>query len=840
MTPVLDQFRAALARNDSGVRLLVPTITMARHIRNRIAREGFVLRPSLVQTLSRFIEPWAGLPQVSDAQFYLIVEAAARRVNRPEFARVAHMPGFCASLARTLEEFSSAGCDSRRLARHLPQTPLGDATLAVFAEVDRELERRCLALRAARLEHAAAQIREHGIEGVHTVWLEGFHALPDPELAVIDAIQLRAEVTVATPTRTEPPAVETVEAASIEREADEIARRILEEAAAGRPFREIGIVVRNADVYEPILRAAFERFGIPARFYMDAPLAEHGVTRFLAGSVDALAGGWDHQATMEVLRMHPSLGNSSAMDRLDFDVRRRLPRSGLGLLKELAEDPGILALIGQLEALEAWKRAALQPGEWVERFRALTAIYRPPRPSDAATHQLALDWRAQAAALSAFGVAVGEAAAWFGAGRAVALAEFWRAVKAILRLSPLRLEDGRRNVVHVLSAYEARQWELPVVFVCGLVEGQFPRYAPQNPFFPDAARRQLQGAGIRVRTTADAEAEEQALFDSAVTRASDRLVLSYAKFDERGEQNLPSLFLDRFPPATPVARAVLPRLEPCAAAAIPPGAVAAADLREAIALRHGVMRVTAVESYAQCPFQFFARYTLKLEEAPARPEDRLDYLLQGNIVHSVLAEWVRAPQPIEALFERIFGEICRKELIPGGYRTELLRTRMRDDLVRFARDSSRPVRPDTRVEEKFEFALADGIILRGRIDRLDRTADSRWDVTDYKYSKQASETARNDSKLQGPLYLLAVEKALQLDPGAMKYCGLRGAVQWFDSPVTPERMRGAIDTTLRAAREIREGNATPHPAELDKCRWCECKDVCRYRAAGATAVSEGA
>src|SRR5437763_7048875 len=131
----MEKLRGALARNESSVRLLAPTATMARHVRNRIAREGFVPRPRLVQTLSTFVEPWAaGLPQVSDAHLYLIVEAAARRVNRAEFARVAHMPGFCASLARTLAELSSAGCDSAGLAHRLSRPPLAEAFLAVYAE----------------------------------------------------------------------------------------------------------------------------------------------------------------------------------------------------------------------------------------------------------------------------------------------------------------------------------------------------------------------------------------------------------------------------------------------------------------------------------------------------------------------------------------------------------------------------------------------------------------------------------------------------------------------------------------------------------------------------------
>src|SRR6267154_166745 len=112
-TFVLDRFRDALRERSDAIRLLVPTATMAQHLQNRIAREGFVFRGDLIQTLSGFVETWAGdLRQVPDTVLYLIVEEAARHVDRPEFRRVVHMPGFCASLAQTIGEFSSAGCDS--------------------------------------------------------------------------------------------------------------------------------------------------------------------------------------------------------------------------------------------------------------------------------------------------------------------------------------------------------------------------------------------------------------------------------------------------------------------------------------------------------------------------------------------------------------------------------------------------------------------------------------------------------------------------------------------------------------------------------------------------------
>ena len=77
-------------------------------------------------------------------------------------------------------------------------------------------------------------------------------------------------------------------------------------------------------------------------------------------------------------------------------------------------------------------------------------------------------------------------------------------------------------------------------------------------FFPDDARRRLNAAGIRVRTAADFEREERALFDSAVSRATLLVTLSYPEFDARGDRNLRSLFLDDWAEPEEAARAVRP------------------------------------------------------------------------------------------------------------------------------------------------------------------------------------------------------------------------------------------------------------------------------------------
>jgi len=105
-----------------------------------------------------------------------------------------------------------------------------------------------------------------------------------------------------------------VRAPGVEREAGEIARGILGQAAAGRPFREMAIIVRAAEVYVPLLRSTLGRFGIPAHFYFDSRLDEHAAIRFLTSAVDAMLGGWDYTKTLALLRLAPRFADSNAMD----------------------------------------------------------------------------------------------------------------------------------------------------------------------------------------------------------------------------------------------------------------------------------------------------------------------------------------------------------------------------------------------------------------------------------------------------------------------------------------------------------------------------------------------
>ena len=352
----------------------------------------------------------------------------------------------------------------------------------------------------------------------------------------------------------------------------------------------------------------------------------------------------------------------------------------------------------------------------------------------------------------------------------------------------------------------------------------------------------MQRAGIRLRTAADFEAEERFLFDWAITRATEVLTLSYPRFDARGEQNLRSLFLDGVS-ATPTSwQAARPQTGRLAVQARPAAAIASADLLPVLASRHGRFRPTALESYLQCPFQFFGRYTLRLQAAPPRPAERLDFRALGTIVHAVLAEIHRDRQPLEEVFDRVFRLQCEELRVPSVYRTEALRLRMLADLGALVEDPEWAEGFDTRPEQRFRFTLGPDVEISGRIDRMDVTPDGSAFVIDYKYSgvQGTKDRAADQNLLQPQLYVLAAERVFGLRAAGMYYWGLKGGIQrkGWSAPFPPGWREQAIETTLRIAGEIRAGRVKPIPADPGKCRFCDFRDVCRFEAT-AGELAEG-
>ncbi len=815
---------------------------MAEHVRRELARSGFPVRPSKVGTLTQFLDGWGLPPPAPQSLLHIAMEDALQRLRPARFAKVLEFRGLHGELVKLMEEVSEpAAC--------------GPELAGLFAEVESRLNQQGFALRTPRLQAAAEKLRSGEAAGPELTIFDGFFSLAPAEVAFLGALAQRSSVIVTLPAphaglaeagfvnerlegaRRQPKRV-LFAAATPEREVEEIARRILEQAESGRRFREMGVVLRSREPYAPLMETTLARFGIPARGYFLDPLGSHAAVAYLLGVVRALLAGWDHEALNALLRIPVSgVGATPEGDRFDFALRELLPGRGLPVAG-LRNPPAVLE---ELQRLGNWRREKLEPSEWAGRLKALgSLVIRPSAAVELPGREQLDGWRSTAAAVAKFGEIADQVAAFAGGGR-VALESLWKKIETALAVEAMPAEDRRRDVVHIMDVYEARQWELAVVFVCGLTERVFPRYHGENAVLGDAARKRL-----GLLTSVDLQTEERLLFDIAATRATGQVVLSYPRFDERGEETLASFLLN----GEPAEEAEL-RVRPKPKREIAPAALGPVKISPNKHLR---LSATSIEDFLQCPFKYFARKTLKLRERPPAPRDRLSVLVQGSILHRALAEVWRAPLLGVGVLDQVFERECAQLRVPRTYRTEAVRLELLRHFESFLDDRQVELGWDWRVEEQFEFELKEGLTIRGRIDRLEANRDRKALVIDYKYSTQVKgrvEETESGGLVQGGLYLIAAEKAFGLEPVGMLYCGLKGKVAWegWHAPVAGlnvgeachgGRIRELMETAEKKATETRQGildgRVEAQPADEKKCAWCDYRDICRIETLGAENV----
>jgi ATP-dependent helicase/DNAse subunit B len=335
-------------------------------------------------------------------------------------------------------------------------------------------------------------------------------------------------------------------------------------------------------------------------------------------------------------------------------------------------------------------------------------------------------------------------------------------------------------------------------------------------------------------------------------------VYSYPRSNDKGEEQIASFFLRGFHVQILTDR-VRPKPVPAARAET----AGQPTLREFLAKRHTRFSASALERFLQCPFQFFGDRTLKLASRPKRPSERLDVLLQGSILHALLARAAHTPPLFrEGLFEEVFDTECDRARVPRNYRREAIRLELQRHFERFEGNRDLDLGWPIRTEEKFEFQLGGRIAISGRIDRLDIGPRQQALVIDYKYSgaeaiRNAAAQSGGGTRLQGGIYMLAAERALGLKPAGMLYCGLRKNVTWSGwhalapgdaarvhldgvERVRPEDLRDVMNRSeafaIDAVEAILAGRIAPDPADRAKCEWCDYRDICRIEPRGKELV----
>jgi ATP-dependent helicase/DNAse subunit B len=656
-------------------------------------------------------------------------------------------------------------------------------------------------------------------------------------------------------------------------------RRLLD---GGMAPEEIAVVARSLPAVAALVEETFEAFGIPYALERRVPVGRTALGRALLGLARAALPGGTAADLLAWLRAPGVLDVPALADELEARLRRagvtsadgarelwereRWPLDAVSRLRNAATAGGnafLVALEAELPRIFAapYERQApvLTDPEQAEA-RAFTALRETLRELlDLARAEPALTPQPAAAlaALAAVEILVGDPP---GPGR-----------------------------VTVSDPLAIRARRVRALFLCRLQEGEFPPPPRPEPFFGDAERRAIaEASGLRLRDHEDDLGAERYLLYAAVSRPTERLVLSWHDARDDGAAAVRSLFVDDVadvldgleeeqrelgavgwaPGAAPTAHearrgavAAGPRLRP----------PALGPLRDAGALDELRERQTwspsSLELWVGCPVRWFVERWLAPETLEPDPEP----MTRGSLAHRVLeAVFTGLDEPLgeatlprarELLREALEEHAAARPLSVNAQRLRSHTRRLEVDLLRYldqAAASESRLRP-THFELAFGLPdaphpaaeLAGGELrLGGRVDRVD--VDPAGDiavVVDYK-GRRVSDGSKwlQDRRLQGALYLLALREILGLDVAGSLYQPLggrdprpRGVLREGVDPgsLAPpsdhweeERLEAVladvVQVAVAAVREAREGRLEPRPGT---CGYgdsgCQYPAICR-------------
>lgn len=308
------------------------------------------------------------------------------------------------------------------------------------------------------------------------------------------------------------------------------------------------------------------------------------------------------------------------------------------------------------------------------------------------------------------------------------------------------------------------------------------------------------------------------------------------------------------------------------------GQLTAPAIRARLARMFEEFTPSQLESLAFCPYQFLAKYVLRLEPVEERDELEDDYSWLGSVLHLVLERLhsTLLATPInperdgpDAFWTRLQGTITSTiaEEPPPASEAErqrfaidsarLMRTgeRYAAQHDRYVKQEGRPVEC-RKVEVGFGHDAAgsgpglvlgqgdQAVHLRGRIDRIDLIGtpeDGQLRVIDYKSrGVPAASDVKSGLALQLPIYALAAFRLSLVPTGSRPadfgYWGLRKE-GYKSVPIKHQErfFEGLEQFVVAMVEQLRHGGLPVAPRKDDCASKCDFRQVCRIgqvRAAG--------
>jgi len=232
------------------------------------------------------------------------------------------------------------------------------------------------------------------------------------------------------------------------------------------------------------------------------------------------------------------------------------------------------------------------------------------------------------------------------------------------------------------------------------------------------------------------------------------------------------------------------------------------------------LSASAVQTYQTCPLQF------KLEREWRIPGEVPGAMQYGASIHRVLRTYFDAVRYQREIADDQIIEQFKQDLTQAGiqdrYQFELYLEQGIQQLGDFLANRRGMPQPEVlHTEEWFDVPLGE-ITLTGRVDRMDRSADGRVVVTDYKTGKPRSQEDADES-LQLSIYGLAVKEKWGYEVERLVFHNIEedAPVSTYRNPTQIQEARLMVEDV---AQNIAAGCFDAKPGF--HCAFCAYRNLC--------------
>ncbi|MBV9464359.1 MAG: PD-(D/E)XK nuclease family protein, partial [Verrucomicrobiae bacterium] len=374
-------------------------------------------------------------------------------------------------------------------------------------------------------------------------------------------------------------------------------------------------------------------------------------------------------------------------------------------------------------------------------------------------------------------------------------------LRQLLDSRAVRPPYGGHPRIFIWGLLEARLQRADLVVLGGLNEGVWPAIPTPDPWLPPKVRAKLGMPTLDTRIGLAAQ-------DFASALGAPEVLITRARRDSKSP-TIASRFLLRLDAMT----GGLPRdvrLERLTRALDDPGPAQPVD-RPApsppAAQRPEKISVTAVDRLKADPFAFYASSILNLKVRDPVDADHTARW-KGEAVHSVFEEWLQHdncdPDRLRPRAERLLKDEAIHPMLRALWAPRLLEAI--DWLAAMERENQAQGRLPLKAETTGETPLA-GVIVHGRVDRIDRLANGGLAIIDYKTGQPPSQKAVTEGfalqlGLLGLIGRAGGFEGVAGDPQAFEYWSLARYRGKFGRLMCPDKGMGPGEFLEHAYRNF--------------------------------------